>query len=383
MTENQGGAQWGGVPGGPGQGWQAQPYPPAGQVPGGGYPPSAAPGWPVPGAQPGGWPATAGPGGPQRRRMVFLALGAAAALAVVALVVTVVMRGGGAGGSTPGAAVKGYLEALSRGDAEAALAFSGDQPGSKEFLSDEVLKKQIDTWPITDIRILGGGDDDGGMLKSATVHVAAKFGDKVSDAELDVKKSGNRWLLDSSVVRIEPTRDPKDKAAKTLTVFGKPVGDGPLYLFPGYQEFASSNPYLELTGADPILLDGMRSYMGSMFRPTFDVNDNGTKVIQEAVDAQFAACRQSKALEPPAPCPAKVNYPPAFVDGTVEWGQPDTGKVDIGYFDPYEMTVSATGVVEVPFTVQAKRGTQVSEEDTVFFSATADISQTPPTLTMR
>lgn len=373
MTENQSGAPWGGPPGGPGQGWPAPQYPPPAQ------------GWPPPGAPPGVWtpPGAAGPGGPQRRRMVFLALGAVALLAVIAVVVTAVIRGGGAGGSTPGAAVKGYLEALSRGDAEAALTFSGDQPGSKEFLSAEVLKKQIDKWPITDIRILGGGEDSGGILNSATVHVAATFGDKVSDVELDVKKSGNRWLLDSSAVRIEPARDPNDKAAKTLTVFGKPVGDGPLYVFPGYQEFASSNPYLELTDADPILLDGMRSYMGSMFRPTFDLNENGKKVIAEAVDAQFAACRNSKALEPPPPCPAKVNYPPAFVDGTVEWGQPDTSTVEIGYFDPYKMTVSASGVVKVPFTVQAKRGTQMSEEDTVFFSATADISQTPPTLAMR
>ena len=87
---------------------------------------------------------------------------------------------GGGKSATPAAAVKGYLEALARGDADAALSYSSDQPASKEFLTDDVLKKQIDKWPISDIRIL----DDTATASMGTVHVAVKFGDQTSDETL-------------------------------------------------------------------------------------------------------------------------------------------------------------------------------------------------------
>ncbi|MGE5694739.1 MAG: hypothetical protein ACM4D3_05730, partial [Candidatus Sericytochromatia bacterium] len=72
------------------------------------------------------------------------------------MVVVVVIATAGRGGKadTPADAVRGYLEALARGDAEAALSYASDQPASKEFLTDEILQKQIDKWPISDIQIL-------------------------------------------------------------------------------------------------------------------------------------------------------------------------------------------------------------------------------------
>jgi hypothetical protein len=72
------------------------------------------------------------------------------------------------------------LEALARGDADAALSYSSDQPASKEFLTDDILKKQTGKWPITDIRIL----DDTATASMGTVHVAVKFGDQISDETL-------------------------------------------------------------------------------------------------------------------------------------------------------------------------------------------------------
>ena len=86
--------------------------------------------------------------------------------------------------------VKGYLEALARGDAESALAYSDDQPASKEFLTDDVLKKQIAKWPITNIRILND-DSSASGIGFGQVHVAANFGDKVSDATLTAKRRTN------------------------------------------------------------------------------------------------------------------------------------------------------------------------------------------------
>ena len=148
-----------------------------------------------------------------------------AVLAAIALVVVMVTRGGGGpggGGGSPAEAVQGYLEALSRGDAQAALAYSAEEPGSTDLLTDEVLKQQIAQWPITNIRILSGEATT--AIATAVVHVAATFGDKVSDTQLQLTRSGDRWLLKSAAVKLDPGS--MIQASRTLTVFGKPVGQG-------------------------------------------------------------------------------------------------------------------------------------------------------------
>ena len=71
---------------------------------------------------------------------------------------SIVAFSGSAEKSTAGATVKGYLEALAKGDAAKALSFSNDKPANTEFLTNDILKKQIAKWPITDIKILS---DDG------------------------------------------------------------------------------------------------------------------------------------------------------------------------------------------------------------------------------
>jgi hypothetical protein len=149
-------------------------------------------GWAAP-QQPagGGWqpPPVAGwapvPEGPKNRKSLFITLAVGCAVIVIvaiAFVITVASGGGRSDGSA-GDAVKSYLQALARGDAEAALAYSNDLPGSKEFLTNQILRKQIAQWPITNIRILK--DDSLNAIGYATVHVSVNFGDKVSDTNLE------------------------------------------------------------------------------------------------------------------------------------------------------------------------------------------------------
>lgn len=79
---------------------------------------------------------------------------------IAAVIVVVLAVAGGVGwkyfgssGSGPGNAgsaadaVKGYLEALARGDADGALAYSNDQPASKDFLTADVLKNRSPNGP--------------------------------------------------------------------------------------------------------------------------------------------------------------------------------------------------------------------------------------------
>ncbi|CQD09477.1 Lumazine-binding domain protein [Mycolicibacterium conceptionense] len=169
---------------------------------------------------------------PRRNKKALLITAGAtgAVLLIVAVVVGIVsFSGGGAGGiggggaSTATDAVKGYLDALSKGDANAALAFGSDQPASKDFLTDDVLKQQIAKWPITNIRILNA-NETGDM---AQVHVVANFGDQTSDQTLMVKKQDGGWKLSGAAAKINLTAS----ALTTNPVTGQPLPAPPVSLF--------------------------------------------------------------------------------------------------------------------------------------------------------
>jgi len=354
-------------------------------------PPQAPAGW-----QPGLPPSTGNPFStlPSRslpwwhgRKPLLVTLGAGAAVLVVVAIVlaaTLTGRAGGPGGGSAGDTVKGYLEALSRGDAEAALAFSDGQPASKEFLTDEILRKQIAQWPISNIRILGDDAMDTATFGFSRVHVAVNFGEKVSDVQMSVKKNNGKWRIDAAAVKFETRLGGLDDAAtRTLTVFGKPVGDGVFYVFPGYLQLGSSNPYIDVK-AEPPLLDKLASYAAGIFQSKFSINAAGDKAINDAVSQAFAACQQSSSLAPPAPCPTQIrNFNGELVDGTVKWGQPDLGAIKQSFFDQYKLEVHIMGEARIPVTAQNRGGGVKQADVTAFVSGTVDLSKTPPMLNLR
>jgi hypothetical protein len=369
------------------QPWSAPPGPQPWQPTPQGLGPS-----PIPGAGFAAPPPTYGPGGPglfgppprRNRKPLFVTLGAGAAVLIVVVIVLVITLAGGntsGGGGSAADAVKGYLDALSRGDAEAALSYSDDQPASKDFLTSDILKKQIAKWPITNIRILS--DDSGaGSLGMGQVHVAANFGTKVSDATVSVKRNNKRWYLASAAIKLRPTPGVAVNGAdKTLTFFNKPVGDDTTYVFPGYVDIGSNDPYLGVK-AKPLLLDSLTSYT-PWVHAEFSLNDAGSKAVTDALVSGFAACQKSSLLKPPAPCPLEGLDPVNYVEGTARWGQADVSQLKVQGLDEYHLKVAFFGQAVVPVTVQAKSGSTRDGTINLFLNGNADISKVPPALSYR
>jgi hypothetical protein len=311
-------------------------------------------------------------------------LGAGAAVVVVVVIVLVITLSGGepnGGGGSAADAVKGYLAALARGDAETALSYGDDQPASKDFLTDDVLKKQIAKWPITNVRILND-DSSAASIGLGQVHVAATFGDKVSDATLRTKRNNKRWYLESAAIKVQPSPGGSVNGAdKTLTLFGKPIGGNTSYVFPGYVDVASSDPYLGVT-AKPLLLDSLTSY-APWIQAEYALNDAGTKAVTDALASAFASCQSSNALNPPPPCPMEGLKPAHYVEGTAHWGAADLSKIKISVFDQYHLNAMFMGEVIVPVSAQSASGGASDGTITQFLSGTADISKVPPALTYR
>lgn len=324
-----------------------------------------------------------GPPPRKNRKPLIITLAAGGAVVVVVAIVLAVTLAGGSGGSKKGASagevVTAYLEALSRGDAEEALSYGIDQPASKELLTDDILKKQTSEWPITNIRILS--DDSkgaGAAIGMASVHVAANFGDKTSDTTLQLKKQDDVWKLDSAAVKIQP--DPGAAhyaAARTLTFFGKPAGDSTVYVFPGWIDVGTTNPYMTVS-AKPMLLDQISLFALSWLQPSFVLDDKGTEAVNEQLKEALGSCQRSNLLAPPG-CPVHLD-PSDFAEGTASWGPADISKVKVENFDPYRLTLMFTGQVTVPVTVKTTSGDTKQGDVTPFLFGSADMTKTPPEL---
>lgn len=337
---------------------------------------------PAPGA-PGWEPARQAPN-PKRRKALWITLAAGAAVVVtVAIVLVLTLAGGGpgnGGAASAGDAVKGYLAALARGDAEVALSYGVDQPASKQFLTNEILKKQIAQWPISNIRILS---DDSSGLGMGRVHVVANFGDTNSDTTLYVKKDHGSWKLDAAAIKLDGQHfaTSGNAAAKTMTFFGKPVADGTVYVFPGWIDIGSTNPYLTVS-AKPVLLDQLPLSGGAWMSPEIALSDTGKAAVKDSFNAAMAACQHSNLLTPPG-CPVQLDSydTRTLVDGTVSWGPPDTSAMDFSRFDPYRLTVHFSGKVTVPITAATRKGGTETATASQFLYGAADMAKTPPALT--
>lgn len=315
--------------------------------------------------------------------MIFAVVGSV--VVVVAIVVGIVIAATGSRGKsdTPANAVRGYLDALARGNAEAALSYSSDQPASKDFLTDEILKKQIDKWPISDIRIL----DDNQTASMGTVHVAVKFGDQTSDETLFLEQKGGEWKLKQGVIKLDlgSTRSYSQAASKTVTLFGKPIGDDSVvYVFPGWVDMANSNKNIAMKRSPdtPFLLNELRGFgIGTTLSLSFEVSDKGRNATEEALRNVLAGCAKSNRLAPPG-CPQKANEP-GLVDGTVVWSAPtDINGVTLGFLDPKTLSAKLFGTVKYGISVKTVEGGTKTGVATVYLSGETDLTSSPPKISV-
>lgn len=332
-----------------------------------------------------------GPPPPRRNKKALLitAGATAAVLLLVGIVVAVVSfsggsgSGGAGGASTATDAVKGYLDALSKGDANAALAFGSDQPASKDFLTDDVLKQQIAEWPITNVRILSA-NETGDM---AQVHVVANFGEQSSDQTLLVRKQDGRWKLSAATAKLNLaasnlTTNPatgQPLPAPPVSLFGKAISGGSaVYVFPGWLDLGSSNKYISVTSARPVLLDALMTQGVAMPAGVqVQLSDAGSEAAKKVVADAVAECAKSTALSPPG-CPQNVPNP-MLADGTAHWEAPDLAGLQYTFMS-YDMKVRVLGTSKWKLTANSTDGTPMEGNPLIPLMGEIDMTQDPLTV---
>ncbi|MCV7197278.1 DUF4878 domain-containing protein [Mycobacterium angelicum] len=296
----------------------------------------------------------------------------------MAVTVVVISQSDGNKPRTAAEVVKGYLEALARGDAQGALSYASDQPATKSFLTDDVLKKQIAKWPITNIRILNND--------SNRVHVAVNFGDQTSDESFWLEQMGDKgWKLKEGAIKLKFLKSSNVKALSTLTLFGEPFDTNEeTYVFPGWIDFGNSNVNItQKPPSYPLLLNELTiAGASSSLMMSYDLSDAGRAGVQAAVKSAAEACAKSVQLAP-VNCPQGVRDR-SLVDGTAQWTAPtDYTDIRLGFFDAETLTMRLYGDIDFQLTATSTSGPPKSGRVTAGVSATADLTKNPPAITFK
>lgn len=237
-----------------------------------------------------------------RKPLIITASATVAVLAVIGLVVVFLMGTGKDGVSfnpngSPTEVAKAYLEALSRGDAQAALALGAIAPASTELLTNDILKMQLEKLPITDVEVEGEVERKPKADKrTSAVKVAAKFGGQRTEGRLDMVVVDNQWKLTAGYVNLTTEELPgfgNAATAASLKVFGKPLPQSRhVNVFPGYIEMSVSTPYVRINELPPTTLSDVTvlNLTGTKAKPKFSMTDEGLKAAQDAVRAFIDRC---------------------------------------------------------------------------------------------
>ena len=288
----------------PGSAWAYQPTGSAGAMGPTAYQPTG------PGGAPGPWQP---PGAPPKKtgsKLPLLIVGGVAAIAVVVggvVLVPKLLSGntpgttGGSGATTSVApapkasdAVQAYLQALSKGDAAAALALL-DAPGDKTLLTSEALKAGAAKGAVSGISVTPDSSDN-------PTSVTAKYtvGAESTSYDFPVVKRDGAWKV--------------LKGTNKLLVRGSAQGNAPIKLngiaisatapselpaFPGAYTYASANPALTLTGDVTAIVINPVSAKGP---PTLPWALADPAAVLNAAKATVAPCVAAKTLLPPN-CP--------------------------------------------------------------------------------
>jgi hypothetical protein len=336
--------------------------PPGGYLPPGGYVPPGGPGW--------------GGAAPRRSRAkMWTIIGVVAVLVVGGGVTGGILLLGSGGSTGPDKVVESYLTALSTGDAATALK-AGPPPASTTFLTNEVLAAQQAKAKISNIKVGKVEQHE----NEALVPAAYAFGSKVHDQDFYLRKTTGKWQLEATTVELDLSNvdnvpDP--------TLFGKPVPDGKVSVFPGPLVFGSRNPDITVTDQSS---DGFATSPSDAAFPLLEtsLSATGQKKVITAVTAALTACTKVKTTEP-ATCPQKV-FDFEAVPGTATWtitsniAQELKVRIDSG------LKVDVSGEIAWAVTYQARdfenRLSTQHDTDHSYITAQVDLSTSPVKATL-
>jgi hypothetical protein len=235
-------------------------------------------------------------------------------------------------------AVKGYLDALAAGQAEAALAFGKDQPTDKTLLTDAVLADSLKRAPITEINVPEVTDK-----YAYEVAATYKMGGQTVSKSFTVSNDGDGFRLASTTQDI----DLSSVRSNTLPMLinGQKVTADEVTVLPGSYALTTGIANISYGAKSKVLITDPNDYPST--QPTPTLTKAGRDAFVKGAQAAMNACLKKHELAPKG-CPfaltkqsdQKVNA------GSIRWkliGNPWANlKPRLDYQNPATATASAS-----------------------------------------
>ncbi|MED5812854.1 hypothetical protein VST63_10825 [Mycolicibacterium sp. 050232] len=312
-----------------------------------------------------------------RKPLFITAAATVAVLTVIAVIVAFLLSKGEDGPTgnpdgSPTDVAKAYLEALAQGDAQAALDLSATQPATTDWLTDDILKLQLEKLPITEVQVIGEEKKPDADERTSVVKVAAKFGGQRTEGELNMVVVDNQWKLSAAFVDAttqEIHGFGYDEEVDALRVFGKPLPQSRhFYVFPGYLEIKSSTPYLNINELPPTTLDDVTALKDTSVKPKYSMTDEGMPAAEQAVRAWVDNCFNGGKNTGECEGAINGNWGEDYELSTMRVRGPiDLSEANLRLADDASGPLVYTSSIRVPFSV-VEKGTGRVIEDTLYFS---------------
>jgi len=243
--------------------------------------------------------------------------------------------------------VRAYLHALATSDAAAAITASSPAP-SGPFVTNAVLAAQQRMAPLRDIVV----SENGGSGSRDDVDVQYSFGTRHVRTRIAVVKSHGRWRVQDGTVAID-VRYARDIPG--LSVWGRPVTQDVIYVFPGPVPFGSTDPNLAVVDkdADDFAVEPTVGWGA----PNLDVELRAAgraRAVAATVNL-LRSCQASVRLEPSG-CPQRA-YDYEALGSPATWrlvGDPARG-LDVTFDGPTYRRVRVSGDVKWTVDYAARR----------------------------
>ncbi len=279
----------------------------------------------------------------------------------------------------PADAVRGFLDAIARGDAVAALAFAETQPADTSFMTNEVLATAHAANPITEINVppIPSASDD-----PVSVQASYKIGTERITDTYTVNLVGGSYRLEE--VGAELDLGSERSEAMPMVLAGRAVDSDTVILLPGAYEVTSGLSFVDWGPDNTILVKSPGAFLSASALDR-SINTTGEKAFLGAIKASLDACVKIKKVKPNG-CPFGYDTSSYTVSPkTISWSFTDDPMA--GLEPRLDYDEECTGTVSVSLRLRFKaRGTTTYNKEkatidtSVYDSATATADLTGTTV---
>lgn len=241
--------------------------------------------------------------------------------------------------ATPDGAVRGYLQALAVGDADAALGYAVTPPDDPTLLTEEVLATMVTESPITGIEVSPSSD------QSVFQRVPAEYllGDRLVAQEFNVFRQGPVWRLETVATEVDLARLRFGEVP--LTINGVALATATPSLFPGSYTIATDAPRYTVRNPDFTIESPTEP---QPVDAELDLSEEGRAEVVAAAEAHLEACVKQRELAPEE-CGFSIANPKGtkLKESTMRWsvrsGDDELDQMEISLDHPG----SATAAIDV------------------------------------